>query len=225
MFKKILLPSLLISSTLFGCYWMFLATQGQKSVDIKLGYDRVVYSSLRDVFSPTMGALFSVGLGVASGVVIGWRQSVRNSKELGNRLSNLQKLIAEKESEIEAVKLSPLNSGLSQLSWFLEEEQSGTPTNPYPANPHPANSRRDRISEKSVASAHNTSKNDAIPTQPSWAQMPTKIAEPLVMDSPIIQPQLRKVNKLQVKTTVSALPSAQSVVGLTHKKDSSPTMK
>jgi hypothetical protein len=225
MFKKILLPTLVISGTLFGSYCMFLATQGQKSVDIKLGYDRVVYSPLRDVLSPTVGAIFSLGLGAASGLVIGWRQSVRKSNELENRLSNLQKLISEKESEIEAIKLSPFNPALSQLSWFLEEEQSASPTDAYPTNPYPGNTQRACISSEQVASTYANTEEDTIPVKPTWTQMPTTVAEPLVMDSPILQPQLRKVNKLQVKTAVSGFPSAQSVLGLTHKKDISPNMR
>jgi hypothetical protein len=224
MFKKILLPSLAISGILFGSYCMFLAVQGQKSVDIKLGDDRVVYSPLRDVLSPTVGAIFSLGLGAASGLLIGWRQSVHKSNQLDLQLSNLQKLISEKESEIEAIKLSPFNPALSQLSWFLEDEIVSQ-TNPYPTNPYPGNTQGDRISSEQVASAYTNTPEDSIPVKPTWTQMPTTVAEPLVMDSPILQPQLRKVNKLQVKTAVSALSSAQSVLGLTYKKDSSPTMR
>jgi hypothetical protein len=116
---------------------------------------------------------------------------------------------------------------LSQLKWFLDEEESATPTTPMSSiNAYTANAIADRTSEPQLAKVYANSEGDTIPKeQPSWMQMPAMVSEPLIIDKPIVESRLRKVNKLQVQTAASAFPSAQTVLGLTHKKDSSATMR
>ena len=110
MLKKVLLSNIVISSLIFSCFLLLIAMQGSKPVQILVENREVFYGELRDIVSPSVGAAFCLGLGLASAVVVGWQQSVRQSSKLEKQLFNLQKLISEKESEIEALKLSSFRS-------------------------------------------------------------------------------------------------------------------
>ncbi len=212
MFKKILLPSLVISGAIFASYTIFLAGNGSKSVDIKLGEDRVIYAPLRDVLSPAVGALFTLGLGVTTALVLGWEQSVRESSKLEKQVSNLRQMILEKESQIEEFKISSSNPQLSELSWFLDAEDSSIAETSF------NNTIYDKSSSLAVLP---TSEAEIIPVQPSWIEMPATVTEPVVIQSPaIIKPETTNPNNSnKVQTAASAFASTQYILGLTHKQN------
>lgn len=122
MLKKVLVSTVVISSTIFASFLLLLAMQGSKPIKIQVENQEIFYGELRDIVSPSVGAAFSLGLGLASAVVVGWQQSIRQSSELEKQLSNLQKRISEKESEIEVLKL-PAYRQLSQQPCLLEEKE------------------------------------------------------------------------------------------------------
>lgn len=129
MLKKILLPTVVISGTLFASFMLLLALQGSKPVKIQTENEEIFYGEIKDIVSPGVGAAFSFVLGLSGAVVWGWQNSLHQSSKLQNQLSNLQKQISEKDSQIQALKLSLSNPTLSQLKWFLEDDESETQVN------------------------------------------------------------------------------------------------
>jgi hypothetical protein len=207
MLKKILMPTVLVSGTLFTCLVVLLTTQGSKSLQVQVDNRHMFYGELKDVISPPVAGfltVLSLGAGVTTALALGWGQSVRQTSELENQMTNLRKLISEKESQIEELKVSPSNLVRSQLTWFLEEEGE--------------------IQRYASAIMSNSvrQKEEVIPVESSWMQMPTTVTQPLVMQSAVVEPQPEKVSPLPVQTAAFAFPSAQSALGLTR-RNTTPT--
>ena len=123
MSKKIFLPTVVIGGTLFAFFCLFLVTQGSKNIEIEVENQKFFDGKLKDVISPSIGALFCMGLGVSTGGVLGWGQSLRKNFKMEQQISNLQQLISQKESEIEDLRFSGPNLKRAQLDLFLEDAQ------------------------------------------------------------------------------------------------------
>ncbi|BAZ26258.1 hypothetical protein NIES4073_71640 [Kalymmatonema gypsitolerans NIES-4073] len=204
MFKKILLPTVVISGTLFASFMLLLALQGSKPVKIQTESQEIFYGELKDIVSPGVGAAFSLGLGLAGAVLWGLQKSLDQSSNLEKELSNLQKEIAEKDSQIQALKLSPSNPTLSQLKWFLEENESKAQATTAAVN---------TIARTQVAPVVSTPVSTKT-TEPTISQAVTK---PLVITNTEYESQPITVNQLSVQTATSTFPSAQSALGLTQR--------
>lgn len=204
MFKKILLPTVVISGTLFASFMLLLALQGSKPVKIQTESQEIFYGELKDIVSPGVGAAFSLGLGLAGAVLWGLQKSLDQSSNLEKQLSNLQKEIAEKDSQIQALKLSPSNPTLSQLKWFLEENESKAQPTTVAVN---------TIARTQVAPVVSTPVSTKT-TEPTISQAVTK---PLVITNTEYESQPITVNQLSVQTATSTFPSAQSALGLTQR--------
>ena len=201
MLKKILLPTVVISGTLFASFMLLLALQGSKPVKVQLDEQELFYGELKDFVSPGVGAAFSFGLGLAGAVLWTWQQSLRQSSELEKQLSNLQNQISEKDSQIHTLKVSPSSPMLSQLRWFLDEDESKVQA---------AISTANASSVKQAAPPISTKKAN----EPTFSQAVTK---PLVITSTEYETQPITVSQLTAQTATSAFPSAQSALGLTQK--------
>jgi hypothetical protein len=204
MFKKILLPTVVISGTLFASFMLLLALQGSKPVKIQTESQEIFYGELKDIVSPGVGAVFSLGLGLAGAVLWGLQKSLDQSSNLEKELSNLQKEIAEKDSQIQALKLSPSNPTLSQLKWFLEENESKAQATTAAVN---------TIARTQVAPVVSTPVSTKT-TEPTISQAVTK---PLVITNTEYESQPIPANQLSVQTATSTFPSAQSALGLTQR--------
>jgi hypothetical protein len=66
----------------------------------------------------------SLGVGVASIAVTGWRLSSRKSSQFEAELAGMAQNLKEKEAQLEELKLSELRLEASGLSAFLNEEVS-----------------------------------------------------------------------------------------------------
>ncbi|BAY44870.1 hypothetical protein SAMD00079811_24720 [Scytonema sp. HK-05] len=204
MFKKILLPTVVISGTLFASFMLLLALQGSKPVKIQTESQEIFYGELKDIVSPGVGAVFSLGLGLAGALVWGLRHSLDQSSKLEKQLSNLQKVIAEKDSQIEALKLSPSNPTLSQLKWFLEENESKAQATTAAVN---------TIARPQVAPVVST----PVSTKTTETTISQAVTKPLVITNTEYESQPITVNQLSVQTATSTFPSAQSALGLTQR--------
>jgi hypothetical protein len=200
MLKKILLPTVVISGTIFASFMLLLALQGSKPAKIQVDGQEIFYGEIKDIVSPGVGAAFSLGLGLSGVVLWGWQKSLRQSSELEKQLSNLQKVISEKDSQIHSLKLSPSNPTLSQLRWFLEEDETEVQTSTSGAN---------RISQRQAAPVSIKSGNETTTAQ--------AITKPLVITNTEYESQPITVHQLSVQAAASAFPSAQSALGLTHR--------
>ncbi len=202
MFKKIILPTIVISGTLFASFLLLLAIQGSKPVKIQVEGQEIYYGELKDVVSPGVGAAFSLGLGLAGALMVGLQHSVRQSSELEKTVVNLQHLITEKDSQIKALQLSPANPMLSRLGWFLDEESQTLTKAP---------------SEATTVIYDRQATSPVAPESKEGVTATRERTQPLVITHSTHETQPVTVNQLSVQTAISAFPSAQSALGLTHK--------
>ncbi|MBW4503591.1 MAG: hypothetical protein KME57_29525 [Scytonema hyalinum WJT4-NPBG1] len=183
---------------------LLLALQGSKPVKIQTESQEIFYGELKDIVSPGVGAAFSLGLGLAGAVLWGLQKSLDQSSNLEKQLSNLQKEIAEKESQIQALKLSPSNPTLSQLKWFLEENESKAQATITAVN---------TIARPQAAPPVST----PVSTKTTETTISQTVTKPLVITNTEYESQPITVNQLSVQTATSTFPSAQSALGLTQR--------
>ncbi|PIG94040.1 hypothetical protein [Gloeocapsopsis sp. IPPAS B-1203] len=131
-FKKFVLPPVLLSTGIFATLTLPLALLGSKPVAIQLQEEPVFHGKLRDISTPYLGlaSLLSLGTGVASVAVAGWQQSSRKSAQVEQQLSGLQQRLQEKEEQLEQLKLSESRLATVGLNSFLEGEVSTTASDP-----------------------------------------------------------------------------------------------
>ncbi len=120
--KFVLAPAVL-SAAVFATLTLPLAVLGSKPVSIELQEEPVFHGQLRDVAAPYLGLVsaLSLGAGVASIAVIGWRQSIRKSAQTEEQLLDLVQSLKEKEELLEALKLSQPQLESAGLTTFLDE--------------------------------------------------------------------------------------------------------
>lgn len=122
--KKFVLAPVVLSAAVFSVLTLPLAVFGSQPVTIQLQEEPVFSGQLRDVATPYLGlaSALSLGTGIASVAVTGWRQSSRKSSQVEAELEGLAKHLKEKEELLEALKHSESRIEASGLSAFLDEE-------------------------------------------------------------------------------------------------------
>ncbi|MGH7998010.1 MAG: hypothetical protein ACREPR_00875, partial [Brasilonema sp.] len=170
-------------------FMLLIALEGSKPVKVQVDDQEMFYGELKDFVSPGVGAGFSFGLGLAGVILWTWQKSLRQSSELEKQLSNLQKVVSEKDSQIQALKVSPSNPMLSQLRWFLDEDESRVQA---------AISTPNASSGKQVTPAVSTKNGD----DTTFSQAVTK---PLVITSTEYESQPITISQLTAQTATSTL--------------------
>lgn len=127
-FKKFVLPPVLLSAGVFATLTLPLALLGSKPVEIQLQEEPVFHGQLRDIATPYLGlaSLLSLGTGLASVAVAGWQQSSRKSAQVEQQLSGLQQHLQEKEELLKELKLSESRLANFGLDSFLDGEISNS---------------------------------------------------------------------------------------------------
>ena len=122
--KKFVFTPVVLSATVFAALSLPLALLGSKPVTIQLQEEPVFQGQLRDVAMPYLGfaSALSLGAGLASVALTGWRQSTRKSSQVEEKLSDLEQNLKEKEAQLEALTLSESQKEASSLSAFLDEQ-------------------------------------------------------------------------------------------------------
>lgn len=196
MFRKIVLPALVISGTFLAAFGAMIAAQGNKSIEVRTDSEQVFNGQLRDVFTPTMGVLLSAGIGLAAWTAIGCGYSLKKSNDLESEVSKLQKLITEREKQIQALKVEPSSPMMSQLRWFIDEEPTESQFSPDPRIQHP------------------------IQSTVTTVQAPI---EPVGTATPGFDYQVIRDSQPAVKSAALAFPSAQTGLGLAQKQTGTQT--
>jgi hypothetical protein len=206
MLKKILLPTVVISGTLVASFGALLFTQGSKPVQIQLENRQVFDGQFKDIFTPQLGALLTIGITATTALVLAWRQSAKESSKLSKRLTRLQTEISYKDAQINELKVAPTSPMLSSLDWFLEGE--------YVTSSVPKDTMR-----KETMTPHTV--KDTV------KEIPEQLSQPVLSVRPATKPLMTPMSSVsyQVITTTqpivqnatSALPSAQSALGLTQR--------
>jgi hypothetical protein len=211
MLKKVVVPTLVISGAVFAAFLMLLATKGSEPVEIQVDNQQVFYGDLKDIVTPGVGAVFSLGVGVTGALVIAWGQSKRKTTELENRLSNLQSRITQQNSEIQALKLSPANPGLTQLRWFLDDSNS---TFEDEDNTSSTTVKYEFDASDFISTAIDEKEN--FREQPSWRQMPTLEIAPILITGQGSEYRAKATRKKTVQTSTTMFANTQSIIGLAH---------
>ncbi len=243
MFKKVLLPTVAISFTLLGLFLVFLGLQGSKPIQIEVEKEEFFNGKVADLLPLPLVTLISLGVGVSSGVVIGWKDAVSKSSDLEKKISNLNVLIAEKDSQISEFKLSPWN--INQLNSFLDGEDSNFPvlqnqeviagyrqndtvqTLIQPAIETDRESQSSSITlpqsdslsqgKPSVLANSNTTANTQSPSQSPWVEMSTTVTEPLTIPNSNLETEEESTKQSPVRNAVSGFPAAQFAMGMRKK--------
>ena len=121
--QKYIVTPLVISASVFGALSLPLALFGKQPVTIQLQGEPVFYGQMRDVASPYLGltSAISLGAGVASIAITGWRSSSRKSSQVQAKLSDLSQHLKAKEAQLEALQLSEAKLEASGLQAFANE--------------------------------------------------------------------------------------------------------
>ncbi len=183
--KKFVLTPVLLSTAVFSTLTLPLALLGSKPVDIQLQEEPVFSGQLRDVAAPYLGlaTALSVGAGVASVALTGWRQSSRKSTQIEEQLLGLQQHLKEKEELLEELRLSNSRLEASELSAFLNDEVS----------------KDQNLTTCAVVKE----------AQPVIVEMPVQVVEPLVIAAQPAEPQMVGPRQLTVQDAASLFSSAQ----------------
>lgn len=122
--KKFVLTPVVVSAAVFAAMTLPLAIFGSKPVTIQLQQEPVFQGQLRDVATPYLGlaTALSLGAGVASIAVTGWRISTHKSSQAEAQLLDLTQNLKQKEELLEALQLSEFRLEASGLSAFVDEE-------------------------------------------------------------------------------------------------------
>ena len=175
--KSSVLPSALLSCTVFSGLTAPLAILGPNSVNIEFQRENIFAGRLKDIATPYLGiaGLISLGAGAVSLSVAEWRRSARKSVRVETQLVELQKELKEKAVQIDELRLSDSYLAVSGLQTFLEPDAK------YSAP----------VQEKFVPIAH-------APAQP-----PFKSGSPAPAAQPPVQQQSLK-RSLPVEQTLQA---------------------
>jgi len=122
--NKFVLTPVVISAAVFAALSLPLAVLGKKPIAIQLQQEPVFQGQLRDIATPYLGlaSAMSVGAGIASVALTGWRFSSRKSSQAEAQLLELEQNLKAKEAQLEALKLSEARIEASLLSGFVDEE-------------------------------------------------------------------------------------------------------
>ena len=104
MFKKVVLPTVVISGMIFAGFATLLGKYASERVEVKVDNQNVFYSEVRDIVSPQIGVILGLTLGAASIGVIGYSKSASKLKLLEKQLSSIKKAISDKDAQIEELR-------------------------------------------------------------------------------------------------------------------------
>lgn len=122
--KGSILPSVLLSCTVFSCLTLPLVALGSQPIQIEVQKEQIFVGKLKDIAPPYLGVagLISLGAGAISLSIAGWRQSSRKSSQFEGQLSALEQQIKGKDAVIEELKLSTPHLAASGLDAFIAIE-------------------------------------------------------------------------------------------------------
>ncbi|MGB6294648.1 MAG: hypothetical protein WBF90_00515 [Rivularia sp. (in: cyanobacteria)] len=131
---KFILPPVLASAAVFSAMTLPLAAIGDKQINIKFQEETLFFGKLRDVALPyvVVATGLSLGAGISTVAISGWRNSSRRSTEVEQQISQLELQLQQKEELLKEFKLSETRLQVSGLNSFLDEQASSPVNNGYP---------------------------------------------------------------------------------------------
>ncbi|BAZ38755.1 hypothetical protein NIES4101_46970 [Calothrix sp. NIES-4101] len=122
--RKFVLPPVIVSAAVFSATSFPLAVLGDKPINIRFEEEPVFDGRLRDIAPPYVVAItaLSLGAGIATAAICGWRNSSRKSSVFEQQLTALEEHLEDKDKLIKELKLSESRLQLAGLNNFLDEE-------------------------------------------------------------------------------------------------------
>jgi hypothetical protein len=147
--------------------------------------------NFKDIISPQLGALLTVGVTVTTASLLAWSQRAKESSKLEKRVSELKTEISNKDAQISELKVAPSSPMLSSLSWFLEGD-------------HVTSS----VVEPKIKQTIETL---PVPTPEPVVAVRRPATKPLITPISSMKYEVITTTQPSVQTATSGFPSAQSV--------------
>ncbi len=130
---KLIVPPVFAATTVFAAMTVPLAAIGDKQININFQGETLFFGKLRDVALPyvVIATGLSLGAGISTIAMYGWRKSSRKSAEIEQQLSQLEKHLQHKEELLKEFKLSETRLQVSGLDNFLDEQVSSQASQSY----------------------------------------------------------------------------------------------
>ncbi|MEO1430567.1 MAG: hypothetical protein AAFV71_16185 [Cyanobacteria bacterium J06633_8] len=131
--SKFILPPVLAAAAVFSAMTVPLALIGDKQININFQEETLFFGKLRDVALPyvVVATGLSLGAGISTIAISGWRKSSRKSTEIEGQISQLEKQLQQKEELLKEFKLSETRLQVSGLNNFLDGQSSSPATKGY----------------------------------------------------------------------------------------------
>ncbi len=200
--QKFVFTPVILSASVFAILTIPLIVFGSKPVTIQLQEEPMFHGQVRDIAAPYLGVvgLVSLGAGIASVAVAGWRQSAHQSAQVKEQLSGLTQNLKHKEELLEAIKLSESNLEASGLNAFLDAEV----TQKQPEKISEDSSNAVPVVEPLVITTHPIESQAMAPNQVTVQAAAAKFAS---SQSFLAYAQTKTI--IKPPTTVSSLPPSQ----------------
>ncbi|MEB3219610.1 MAG: hypothetical protein VKN72_25705 [Nostocales cyanobacterium 94392] len=119
MLKKMVLPTIAISSMIFAIFLIILAEYGSQRIEIKVDNQDFVSGEVRDLMTPRIGAALSLTFGLASIVAIGYRKSLAKQKNLEKKLLSVKKAISDRDAQIQELRKNEIRSNVRFIDFRM----------------------------------------------------------------------------------------------------------
>ncbi|HAG84997.1 MAG TPA: hypothetical protein DCL61_28570 [Cyanobacteria bacterium UBA12227] len=204
--KKFVFTPKLCSAAVFSALTLPLAVFGNKPVTIQLQDESIFHGELREAATPYLGLVtaISLGTGVGTVAVTGWRQSSRKSALTKEQLSQLEQNLKQKQELLETFKCSESHLELSGLSCFLAEELKEELAEAL--DPDTKSLVSEEVQPKSTLNS------------PATQPIKPPVVEPLIITTQPREAQPVTQNQVTVQATVMNFASAQNFFGYNQSK-------
>jgi hypothetical protein len=123
--KKLLIPALLTTGAVFTALAAPVVMFSGEKLQIQQNGEVTFDGTVREAAVPYLGlaSLASVGLGISSVALQGWRKTAKKSQQLDDRLTDLQQRLEERETHLQAALTSDYYLERSGLNFFLDDTE------------------------------------------------------------------------------------------------------
>ncbi|WP_416670534.1 hypothetical protein [Egbenema bharatensis] len=128
--------SVFLSGVVFSGATLFLVMTGSRPLTIQLE-DRPVFSGrVQDLASPYLSVVagLSVGIGLTSFTLLGWRNAVQELEQATEQVSILKQQLQQQEGMVESLRFSEAKLHASGLSFFVDSATPAGVTSAVPLN-------------------------------------------------------------------------------------------
>lgn len=206
--KKFVLTPIVLSAGVFCVLTLPLNLFGSKPVTIQVQKEPLFFGQLKD-FAPqylAVTGILSFGTGFITLAMIGWQHSSRNSVQVKEKISNLERNLKEKQKLLEAIHRTQMGLEAANSNEASEAQVIQQPT--------PV---RELDVQTTSFSFHEDVEKQS--NSPSFTSISAAV-EPVAITTQPIEPQPVVPEQVKVQAAAAKFTSAQTFLGYTQVKDS-----